>query len=66
MRFVRFPQGDDEVLIDSEKISFVSKRKQHNGKTIIYVIFDGTPESLDFYGKDAEIVWDYFAEHFNN
>ena len=69
MRFIRFPQGDGEVLIDPEKVSHIKKRKRPSNEygleePIVYVLFGGSNEWVEFNGKDAENVWDYFIEHF--
>jgi len=68
MKLVRFPQGDNEVLIDPEKVSHIEKRKRvssgyHPEDPIIYVLFGGANEWVEFTGKDAEIVWHYFYNY---
>ncbi len=66
MKLVRFPQGKNEVLVDPEKVSFIKKdTKSYRGDwqpPIVYIISGTTNEWLEFYGKDAENVWDYFAK----
>ena len=69
MRLVRFPQGDGEVLIDPEKVSHIKKRKrldcEHKlDEPIVYVLFDGSNEWVEFDGKDGDNVWNYFVEYF--
>ena len=65
MKLVRFSQGDGEVLIDPEKVSIIKKQIESYRSDwqppIVYVIFGTTNEWLEFIGKDAEKVWDYFS-----
>jgi len=66
MKLIRFPRGDDEVLLDPEKVSHISREtasgnmiRAHKGQVIVCVSFSGD-EWLRFDGKDAKRVWDYF------
>jgi len=70
MKLVKFPQGDNEVLIDPEKVSHIKKEiaPEHYidklaGKIIVSVLFGAANIWVEFCGKDAEIVWDYFYKH---
>ena len=72
MKFVRCLQGDGEVLIDTENVSHITREiagkeylQELIGKTKVDVVFKEVNESLVFFGKDAEKVWDYFISRFN-
>ncbi len=74
MKLVRFPNGDNEVLIDPEKVSHIKRertpdyRRDFPGspspRIIVYVLFGGTNEWLEFTDKDAKNVWDYFLDYY--
>lgn len=72
MKFVRFSQRDDEVLVDLEDVSHINKKiagqeylEELRGKTMVSIVFKEANESLVFFGKDAENVWDNFISKFN-
>lgn len=65
MKLIRFPQGDNEVLIDPEKVSHIRKEIAADQQTgIVYVFLSGNEEWEKFIGKDAKNVWDYFTKYF--
>ena len=70
MKLVEFPQGDNKVLIDPEKVTRVEKdvSASHSNRkdwdhTLVYVSFVGGSGPVVFLGKDAEIAWHYFYNH---
>ena len=70
MKLIRFPNGDDEVLIDLENVSHIKNEIANKhyieeliGKTMVSIVFKGINENLVFFSKDAEKVWDYFTKH---
>ena len=69
MKLVRFTNEDNEVLIDPEKVSCIEKEiagkgyiEKYRGKVRVTILF-GVNERLEFFGKDAENLWDYFAKY---
>ena len=72
MKLIRFPNDDNEVLIDPEKVSRIERGiaaknyiEKYAGKVMVTILF-GVNERLEFFGKDAENVWDYFVRYVQN
>ena len=69
---VRFQDGDSEVLIETDKITYITRRIRTEdflnpfGERIrIEVVIHFTSgESYTFLGKNADTVWDYFMENY--
>lgn len=67
MKLVKFPQSDNEVLIDPEKVSHIRKETAADRQScIVFVFFGRTDEWEKFVGKDAKRIWDYFKVWFED
>ncbi len=69
MKLVRFPQGDSVILVDPEKVAYIKRSvkpyRDDFPPPAVDICFCRGDEWLEFTGKDAERVWDYFAKEFN-
>jgi len=65
MTIVKFKNGDSEVLVEMDKITYVSRKIRGERFRMVEVVihFIGG-ESYTFFGKDAEMVWGYFMENY--